>query len=558
MSNLQHCDVLIIGGGPVGLSAALQLTKQGVNAWCVERRTTLSRHPKAGGIHARTVELFRQWGIADDVLAAALPPHRGEGFSWTTRLIGGIHLGHVMFDDDPGERAESAEASPEAGCFTPQDDVEPILLQALLRAGGRFSLGTTATVLDQDDDGVTVAVTSEHLTQTVRARYVIAADGVRSATRDALDITESTNPVFGESVGVYFRSQRLTQLTETSPYALSWVINADIVGSFARIGKEDKWIFNFGRDPQLPDSAYDESLCVARLREASGAAAADIEVISILRWQHESAVADSWRSGRVFLAGDAAHRFPPHGGFGMNSGIQDTANLTWKLVRVLHGVANESLLDTYEQERKPVAEYNIDQCLLNTERLKSTGFMGSDPSELATIELPEGEPVRRRIADSVPAQHEQFRSQGQQFGFIYESTAVIGDGTLPPRSTVSDYRPTGHPGARAPHLWIDYPAGTPRSTIDLNDGDFLVLAGHAGQAWSTAANALGLRCVVISQRMTAAAGTSFESVYGIAPSGAVLVRPDGHVGMRVHTGPSDPQEVLRAGLDRILKGPTDA
>ncbi len=553
MSNLQQCDVLIIGGGPVGLSAALQLSKLGVATWCVERRNTLSRHPKAGGIHPRTVELFRQWGIADDVLAAALPPHRGEGFSWTTRLVGGIHLGHVMFDDDPA--AGSVEASPEAGCFTPQDDVEPLLLQALLRAGGRYTLGTTAEVLDQDADGVTVSVTIEQLTQTVRARYVIAADGVRSSTRDALHITETTNPVFGESVGVYFRSQVLTQLTETSPYALSWIINSDIVGSFARIGKEDKWIFNFGRDPRLPDSTYDESFCLARLREAAGDAVADIEVLSILRWQHEAAVADSWRAGRVFLAGDAAHRFPPHGGFGMNSGIQDTANLTWKLVRVLHGEAGDSLLDTYEQERKPVAEYNIDQCLINTERLKSTGFMGSDPVELAAIELPEGESVRRRISDGVPAQHEQLRSQGQQFGFIYESSAIVSDGTDPERSTVSDYRPTGHPGARAPHLWIDYPAGTPRSTVELNDGDFLVLAGQSGQAWSAAANSLGLRCVVISQRMTAAAGHSFEPVYGIESTGAVLIRPDGHVGMRVRTGQSDPKEVLRAGLHQILKAP---
>ncbi|MFG2745126.1 FAD-dependent oxidoreductase [Streptomyces chartreusis] len=554
MSSQKPHDVLIIGGGPVGLSTALQLTKLGIDAWCVERRATHSRHPKAGGLHPRTLELFHQWDIIDAVRSEAVPSHQAEGFRWTTRFVDGIHLGHILFADDAEALADAAEASPEPGCFTPQDEVEPILHQALLRAGGRYAFNTTAEILGQDEDGVDVALTDDSGTRSVRTRYVVAADGVRSRTRDALGITETISPVFGESVGVYFHSRRLTQLSENSPYALSWIINGDVIGSFARGPKDNKWIFNFARDPRLPDSTYDESFCTARLREAAGDPDVDVDVISILRWQHEAAVADAWRAGRVFLVGDSAHRFPPHGGFGMNSGVQDSANLVWKLVRVLRGTAGDALLDSYEQERKPVAEYNIEQCLINTERLKSTGFMVSDPSELATIELPEGEKIRRRITESLPAQHEQFRSAGQQFGFIYRSSALVSDGTEPEHSTVSDYRPTGHPGARAPYVRLQDPSGEFESTLDLPAGDFVVLAGQTGQAWSRAAESLGLRCVVISPPMTAG-GTSFESLYGIDATGAVLVRPDGHVGMRVHMAPSNPEAVLRAGLGQILSNP---
>ncbi|MEU9332892.1 FAD-dependent monooxygenase [Streptomyces sp. NPDC048290] len=329
--------------------------------------------------------------------------------------------------------------------------------------------------------------------------HVVAADGTRSPVRRTLGITEDAGPVFGESVNVCFRSAALTRSMADSPHMTHWVVDAELSGAVYITGRDDRWILNVERDPALPDSAYDDARRVDMVRRAVGDPDLDVEVLTTLRWLHESAVADTWRVGRVLLAGDAVRRFPPHGGFGMNSGIQDTHNLVWKLVRVLRGDASDGLLDTYEQERKPVAVHNRDQVMLNTERLAETGWLADAAEEIAGIELPEGEAIRRRIRDGVPAQREQFWTSGQQFGYLCTSSAVIADGTAPEVSTVSDYRPTGHPGARAPHLWLRDRQDRRCSTVDLPAAGFVLLTGAEGEPWREPADRLGIRRVVIGR-----------------------------------------------------------
>ncbi|WP_083881050.1 FAD-dependent oxidoreductase [Nocardia araoensis] len=558
-SSAVDVDVLVIGAGPVGLSTALQLGRAGIKTLVVDRHAELAHHPKAVGIHARTMEIFRQWGIADRIRGVSLPLERCLGFAWLTRM-NGIELGKIMLAEDAERIASYAAQCPELPCFAPQDYVEPILRKAALEYPSvEIRMSTEVTDVTQDADRVTVSFGDQ--TRAVRAGYVVAADGARSFVRGALGFGETASRPHGESVNVYFRAD-LDEVVAGRPYLLWWVVNRDIQGAFWPTTTDGRWIFNFERDPEKPDGYFDEALCTQLIRSGTGVADLQVEILSILRWKHEQAVADRWRIGRVLLVGDAAHRFPPHGGFGMNSGIQDAVNLGWKLASVVLGRADDALLDTYPAERKPIAQYNAEQTAINTARMAETGWLMSDTTTIDTIEEPTGELVRQAIADAIPKQREQFYSQGQQFGHIYSSAAVIDDETPQPRSTVSTYVPTTHPGARFPHLWVTDRVGETVSTIDLVGRDFVLFAGAQGQQWilaakkAAAAHGVDIACYLIGVHPDLDLRVNPEDleILEIDRDGAVLVRPDAHVGYRAKRSvPSaDPvmDDVLTALLSR--------
>ena len=553
-------DVMVVGAGPVGLSTALQLGRAGIRTLVVERHTGLAHHPKAIGMHARTMELFRQLGIADELREVALPPERTLGIAWLTRM-NGTELGTLLLAEDAEKLAEFA-ASPETPLFAPQDRVEPVLYAAAVDSPRvKPRMGTTVTEMVQGSDVVEVTlVARDGRTETVYADYVVAADGARSRIRDSHGFGEVASEPFGESVNVYFRAD-LDEVVAGRPYLLWWIVNRDVRGTFWPTTDDGRWIFNFEGDTSKPDEYFDEALCASLIRAASGIADLEIELLSVLRWRHEQAVADRWRVGRILLVGDAAHRFPPHGGFGMNSGIQDCANLAWKLAAVVRGQAGEELLDTYEAERKPVAEYNAEQVALNTKRMQETGWLMGDRSILDAIELPEGEAARRAIAEAIPKQREQFWSRGQQFGRIYRRGAVVADATAPVESSVGVYRPTTHPGARLPHLWLTYALSDSRlSTVDLLGSGFVLLTrGGPAIGWRRAAECVASELDVPIAVHDLGAGSDLRPVdpgdlarLEIEPDGALLVRPDSHVGFRAATLPADPVAELRAALATIL------
>jgi putative polyketide hydroxylase len=562
-------DVLVVGGGPVGLSMALQLGRAGIETLLVERRATVSTHPKAFGIHGRTMEIFRQWGIATDVRRRGIPAERTQGVGWFTRLSG-HELGRIMFADEGGPIEDGAVEvdpgpSPEPPCFCPQPIYERVLLDAVRREPHvtlRFEREARDISPSEDavEDGVEVTVqrVDGDGVERIRAQYVVAADGVASTLRTALGIDESGTPAFGHSVNVYFRAD-LEPYARGKPFALLWIVNPDTQGTLAPASADfTMWTYNFAGEPGV---VYGHDVLVDRVREAVGDPQVEVAVLDVLRWDYDQAVADRWRVGRVFLVGDAAHRFPPHGGFGMNSGIQDAHNLAWKLVEVMRGRAGDALLDTYEAERKPIAEYNGSQALHNTHSLKDTGWHMPDPAELSVIELPvEGRDIRARLAAAVPRQREHFRSEGQQYGAVYQSDAVVDDGSVAEISTVTDYRATGHPGARAPHVWLTRPSGPLASTVDLWDAGFVLLTNDSGVQWDAAARAVtaalgvGLSVHRIGPEADLREATgSWTGVYGVSPGGAVLVRPDGHVGARFSDPPEDATAQLDSAVRQILQ-----
>jgi putative polyketide hydroxylase len=559
-SEITNVEVLIIGGGPVGLVSAIQLGRAGIKTLLLERRATLSVHAKAAGIHARTMEIYRQLGLASIVRKNSADWNGVFTVGWMTRLKG-IELGKISVGGEQADLDLFHSWSPETMAFCSQDIYEPLFADALKQYPSvELRLGAEASTITQDKDGVSVAYRSvEPGIGTVRAQYVIGADGIRSPTRQRLGIGEDALPSFGNSINVVFEAD-MESYRAGREYGLFWIVNGDIQGAFGWRKRGNLWFFNFeaaqGEDPAI----YTADRCADLVRAAAGVPDLPIKVISILHWQHDQSVTKQWRAGRVFLAGDASHRFPPHGGFGMNSGIQDSQNLVWKLIARLRWKAGVRLLDSYEAERKPVAQRNGDQCVLNTKRMAETGWLLKDGRALAAIETPEGEPLRQKISSAIPKQREQFFSQGQQFGQLYDSSAVVDDGTPLEESTVSTYRPTGHPGARAPHFWLIDAQGKDYSTIDLYDGSFILLAASAGEGWLAAAAEIADRMAVplhafqigSAGHAQRPSGTPWESLVGVSTTGALLIRPDGHVGARWPTLPEDSMGVLGATLAQIL------
>lgn len=520
-------DVVIVGGGPVGLSLAAMLGQYGVPTLLVDRKPGTSTHPRGFGVHPRTMEVFRRLGVADAIRAAGLPPQVAAGFGFVTRL-NGEECARLMLEPMPDH------VGPEQGCFCPQHGYEPILRQrAEEHASVSVAFGAEATGLDTSADmakvRITDAVTKE--AKTLACRYVVAADGMHSPVRDMLSATETSTGIFGHSVSVYFRAD-LGRFRQDRPFALTWTVAPGAEGTFGIAAADNsQWTFTFAAEP---GDHFGDAELRERVRSAVGDPNLDIEVVDVLRWDYEQAVTDRWRAGPVFLCGDAAHRFPPHGGFGMNSGVQDAENLAWKLAAVTLWGASEDLLDTYETERKPVATYNGQRALINTKRLADARW---DPAHAAS---------------SLEDQHEHFLSIGQQMGTIYVSSAVIDDGSELVESSVTSYAETGRPGARAPHVTLEDGTGRRTSTIDACVGTFALLTGDraAGSADSDVAPTAVVNIGPAGSHRDV--DRPWHEAYGVSPTGGVLVRPDGHVAARFDVLPIDSARQVKDALTAIL------
>lgn len=548
-------DVVIVGAGPVGLSLALQLALAGIDTLVVERREMPSLHPKANGVFSRTMEAFRQWGISDEAGRRALPRAQCLGFVWTTR-IAGIELGKVMFADSEQQLwDEYARHSPETPVFISQDKIERLLFERIAaRQPSAVHYGVRLTGIEQGDDAVEVAVERvDGSRQRIRARYVVGADGARSTVRSLLRVAEEGDTApWGESLNIYFESEDFERLRAGRPYQLWWALNHEVRGAFYPVAHANRWIFTPEGEAGRDASYYDEARCTAMIRAGAGADVA-VKLISVVPWRHEVAIAGRWRVGRAFLAGDAAHRFPPHGGYGMNSGIQDAQNLGWKLIAVLRGDAGPDLLDSYEAERKPAAQDNAAQTVRNTEAVKETGWFMPNPAELERIEHPDGQAIRERIAAAVPNQRASVFSHGLQFGTIYRSSAIIGEAAPAPVSTVLEYVESAAPGARAPHLVVTDRDGARSSILDLFrlEGLVLLTAGTKN-IWAQAAAAVRIPLFGIGAADADYHSADFSLTYGLTAGGAVLVRPDGYVAWRCADRPIDPARALSDAVATIM------
>jgi len=562
MAGVVDVPVLIVGGGPAGLAASICLSGHGVRSLLVEQHATTTTHPKATVVNTRTFELFRQWGIEAEVRAGGLPPERTRFIVWATTLTG-FELGRLDLAAGEGETIIPARAPKTSPSFTgicPQDVYEPILRRRAEReptADVRFA--TRLVSFTQDAGGVEAVIRREPDGDEtrVRAQWLLACDGAASPVRERLGIPMLGPDAIGNLLNVYFHAD-LTAYVRGREGALYWIVNGDLPGVFIALDNRRRWLFNtpFRLDDGETLADFTPARCAAMIHRAVGDASLAVDVRSIDPWVMRSQVAERYRRGRVFLLGDAAHRFPPTGGFGMNTGVQDAHNLAWKLAGVLEGWAGAGLLDTYECERRPVGQSNADQSFKNARDMPSPVRPGSgEANPLAAIEddSPAGQALRDAVAAGIAGTREHFSAQGQAKGFAYESAAIVPDGSAASASSVEQYVPSARPGSQAPHCWVGE-----RSLLDLFGPRFALLTGPAGEAWRAPASASGLPLdvYVVGRDLVPAgidtAGVDWCALYGVEADGAVLVRPDGHVAWRARSRDAEADRRLADACARAV------
>jgi putative polyketide hydroxylase len=534
---MANVPVLIVGGGPVGLMASLLLSRLGIRSLLIERHPGTAIHPKARGINARTMEVFRQQDIEAAVRQAGLPPERTGFIVWAKTLAGEEIERRVPW----GRSEKSTEVSPVRACLCAQDYLEPVLRRcAEQQAPGELRFGTELKGFTQDAAGVT-ATLSDAATgaeEKVSALYMIAADGAQSRIRDALGVSMVGKKDVYDSVNILLEAD-LRPWTEDRPAALYFIENDKLRGTFLTINAHDRWGFLVnslkaqGYAPQ--DFTPERSAELVRL--AAGVPDLPVKVLGVAPWVASAHVAEQYRHGRIFLAGDAAHEMPPTGGFGMNTGVQDVHNLCWKLALVLQGRAADQLLQTYHDERQPLARTITEQALANA---VSMGRL-------------------KKTSETTSARPEFLNEQGMIFGASYTSAAVVPDGSAPPAvaNPITDYAPSARPGGRAPHAWLQRPDGEHTSSVDLVGKGFVLLAGARGAGWVEAAqslqasNGIEVMPITIGNGGLRPADERWRETYGIDESGAVLVRPDGYVGWRSASAVADPTRTLSRAMDAI-------
>jgi len=527
--------VFIVGGGPSGLAMALLMDRFQVPFVLVERNAGLTDHPRARGAWVRTVELFRQWGIERAVKARGLPDD-ANGFAFV-ESIAGHEYGRVPREIDLGQ-------TPAWKCTVSQDVVEDELFQVVKRSPWGRVHHATEFIRHEEVTGGIQAITRDNATGREThwsARYLIAADGAGSGLRHQMDIAMTGPSSLAIMNNDYWQGD-LAHLPSVRQVGVFRIMPGDpevASASVLNTNGADRWLtvtkVGDGQDQTPPQRSDAEVVRLARAH--SGIANLDVKLINRSVWRVSKQVAASYARGRAFLIGDAAHRFPPTGGYGMNTGIQDAHNLAWKLAMVLRGQAGEALLDSYDAERRPIGQANANFSHGNTVR-----FMKMEEA----FQARNLQAINFWIKDVVHHSH----SIGLGLGFGYDEGALIPDGTASRGITLGRYDPSDRPGGRFPHLWLDL--ARQRSTLDLFDRDFIVVHGPKSADWRAAAHDVG-------ERLGMSIGTveldTVDPRDGLEMSlyGAVLVRPDGHVAWRMPWIPVDPAASLAQALAQILR-----
>jgi 2,4-dichlorophenol 6-monooxygenase len=587
-----HVPVLIVGGGGAGLTASMLLSNLGVPSLLVSRYPETSRLPKAHVLNQRTMEIFTDAGVAAAILAKSTPLENMKYVAWYSGLAGGgpddghgRRLGYIEGWGGGYTDPDYIAASPCATANLPLIRLEPILkahAEQYAEATVRFhhelidlqedADGVTATILDRDTDD------QYH----VRCSYVLGADGGRTVG-DLVGIDMKGVRNIRQLVSVHISADFSSYFADPD-VMIRWMFNPEhpeyLEFGAVLIGmgpdhwgaRSEEWVVFLAYDFDDPD-ASDPVKVAQRMRDSLGITDFEPTIHHVSKWKMETVLADDFRSGRVFLLGDAAHRHPPTGGLGLNSAIHDAYNLCWKVAAVLAGRAGDALLDSYTAERRPVDEANIDIAVTaarNHPRISAAFGISPDKSpeqNWAALrplweDLPESAERRHAVSQAIGAQTIEFRQHNVDFGYTYSSAAMVDDGSpvRVPLDAVRLYEPSTRPGHPLPHAWVERAGERFPLRALVHGGHFGLVAGEDGHDWVHAAEKLAAETgIPLRAARVGVLDADLVDVQcawlknrEISSTGAVLARPDGYVGFRSVGAVDDPLATLSSALSQIL------
>jgi len=512
-TGVAEVPVLIVGGGPAGLTASLLLSRHGVGSLLVDKRAGRSPLPRARGVHARAMEIMRVCGVEPDLRVVELPITPGA--QWRARLT------TAPIREDVPTAAARTDDSPCEGLSVSQDVFESVLRDhARGYASARLLAGTLLESLHVTGAGVAATLLAHETgrRRRIHARWVIAADGARSGIRRQLGIPMTGPDDLGRQQMIAFRAD-LTAYTGENPRGIYFL--TDTGGALIWTHPGHRWVISI---PDRPGRGAAD--LTATVRDVLGVPGLPVDVLGSNHWTAAAQTAARYAQGPIFLAGDAAHRFPPVGATGVSAAMHDAHNLAWKIAAILSGHAGQALLDTYPAEREPVGQRNAAETGTAWSRVINANGAPFAGRSLAQIDM----------------------------GYQYRSPAITADGSPDADPPGAHYRPSATPGCRAPHLWIDTPTGR-KSTIDLFDRNIVLLTASPGAAWRAAAKTASriLRLPIESHVIRE---PQWPHRYGVTPTGAVLVRPDGHVTWRNRTTPGTGEPAVETEILTALAAAT--
>jgi 2,4-dichlorophenol 6-monooxygenase len=576
-------DVMIIGTGPAGSATAALLASYGINTFIINRYRWLAPTPRAHITNQRTMEVLRDLGPAVEAEVYQQATEQDlMGENVFCESLAGEELGRMKsWGKHPLSRAEHQLSSPTHMNDLPQTYMEPLLFKTACSRGAQSRMSCEYLSHVQDKDGVTVTVKDRLMDKTfsVRAKYLVGADGGNSLVAEHADLPFEGKMGVGGSMNILFRAD-LSKYVAHRPSVLYWVMQpgADVggigMGLVRMVRPWNEWLIVWGYDINQPAPVVDATMATHVARQLVGDPKLEIELLSASVWTVNNMYATHMQKDRVFIMGDAAHRHPPSNGLGSNTSIQDAFNLAWKLAAVLKGQAMPKLLESYSEERTPIAKQIVTRANQSIgefgpifEALGMDGGVDHDKIKRnmdgradATLHA---EKQRDALRKAIAFKNYEFDCHGIEMNQRYNSGAIAADGQKEPafeRDKDLHYAPTTWPGARLPHVWVFDKLGKQHSTLDITGkGHFTVLTGIGGEAWIAGAKSLSASLGLDIKTRTIGPRRDFEDHTGdwaraseISDGGCLLVRPDQHVAWRSFKASDSAEKQLSSALKKIL------